>query len=131
MQAICLKTIVNAADFACIQLVYGYSGKLLNFCYIRICVSCLRVLGDGKTHYIKSQLKRMRSSVTIAVNEAFTPLKAISRLHSLPLEKDKCGIYFNFTILHPKVCETTDNYKECMHMFLSVIQASYIDKQLA
>ena len=62
------------------------------------------MLGDGKTHYIKSQLDCVESSVTIAVNEAFSAVKAISKLHSLPLEKGKCGIFFNFTMLHPRVC---------------------------
>ena len=62
------------------------------------------LLGDGKTHYIKSQLRKSDSSVTIVVNEAFTPLKAITKLRSLPLENEKCGIFFNFTMLHPGVC---------------------------
>ena len=45
----------------------------------------------------------MDDSVIIAVNEAFTPLKAISKLRSLPLEKKECGIFFNFTMLPPGV----------------------------
>ena len=64
----------------------------------------MNVLGDGKTHYIKSQLRNTDNSVTIAVNEAFTPVKAITKLRSLPLEKEECGIFFNFTMLHPGVC---------------------------
>ena len=30
---ICVKTIVNTADFACIQLVYGFAGKHLTHSY--------------------------------------------------------------------------------------------------
>ena len=31
VQTICLDTIVNRADFTCIQLVYGYAGKIRLF----------------------------------------------------------------------------------------------------
>ena len=59
--------------------------------------------GDGKTHYIKQQLADSPASVTVSVNEAFTPLKAISKLNTLPLNRRNCAIFFNFTMLPPGV----------------------------
>ena len=59
--------------------------------------------GDGKTHYIQQQLAYSPASLTIAVNEAFTPLKAISKLRTLPLNQKNCAIFFNFTMLPPGV----------------------------
>ncbi|KAL5475165.1 hypothetical protein EMCRGX_G027231 [Ephydatia muelleri] len=57
--------------------------------------------GDGKTHYIKRQLKQCPSSCTISVNEAFAPLGAIKKLQSLPSNEPKCAIFINFTLLPP------------------------------
>ena len=62
-------------------------------------------IGDGKTHYIKSQLKQIDEHVVIAVNEAFTPVRAISKLCSLSLKNPGCAIYFNFTMLPTEVCD--------------------------
>ena len=59
--------------------------------------------GDGKTHYIQQQLACSPASLTIAVNEAFTPLNAISKLRTLPLNQKNCAIFFNFTMLPPGV----------------------------
>ena len=61
--------------------------------------------GDGKTHYIQHQLARSPPNcrLTVSVNEAFTPLKAISKLRTLPLNQKNCTIFFNFTILPPGV----------------------------
>ena len=59
--------------------------------------------GDGKTHYIKQQLAHSPASLTIAVNEAFTPLNAIYKLRALPLNQKNCAIFFNFTMLPPGV----------------------------
>ena len=62
------------------------------------------VAGDGKTHYIKTQLAVLDENLVISVNEAFTPLKAISTLQKLPaFDRKKCGIFFNFTMLPPGV----------------------------
>lgn len=61
------------------------------------------VPGDGKTHYIKEQLQSGPTQLIIAVNEAFTPLKAISKLCSLPLYCWNVSIFFNFTMLSPGV----------------------------
>ena len=58
--------------------------------------------GDGKTHYIKQQLPSSPASVTIAINEAFTPLSAIKKLRDLPLTQKNCAIFFNFTTLPPE-----------------------------
>ena len=40
--------------------------------------------------------------ITIAINEAFTPLSAIVKLRSLNLSTCKVGLYFNLTIFSPK-----------------------------
>ncbi len=61
------------------------------------------VSGDGKTHYIQKQLAQCPSHQTIAINEAFSPSKAIAKLRSLPLCQKNVGIFFNFTILPPGV----------------------------
>ncbi len=55
--------------------------------------------GNGKTHYIKKQLANCSERITIAINEAFSPLGAIIKLRSLPLGKKNVGLFFNFTIL--------------------------------
>ena len=59
--------------------------------------------GDGKTHYIKEQLSASAKvkQLTIAVNEFFTPLKAIAKLCSLPTKT--AAIFFNFTMFSPGV----------------------------
>lgn len=60
-------------------------------------------VGNGKTHYIKKKLASCVEQVNIAVNEGFTPLRAINKLRSLsPFEKN-VGLFFNFTILPPDV----------------------------
>lgn len=59
--------------------------------------------GDGKTHYIQSQLKKCVESLKIAVNEAFTPLSAIKKLCTLPTDVSECAVFFNFTMLPPGV----------------------------
>ena len=73
------------------------------------CCCCHRLAGDGKSHYIKKQLAVCPSYKTIAINEAFTPNKAISKLRSLPLYQKKVGIFFNFTILPPGVSGMVDH----------------------
>ena len=80
---ICRRNVLIPEDFSSIQLVFGHAG-------------------DGKTHYIMQQLSQSAGPLTIAVNEAFTPLSAIKKLKSLPLVKD-CAIFFNFTILPHQV----------------------------
>lgn len=61
--------------------------------------------GDGKTHYIKKQLRNVqpRCKVTIAVNEAFSMKGALQKLQSLPIKEQECVIYFNFTLLLSEV----------------------------
>ena len=79
--AIILKRkILKPSDFSCIQLVYGYAG-------------------DGKTHYIRQQLAQSQAHLTIAVNEAFTPLNAINCLNTLPHNISNCAVFFNFTLM--------------------------------
>ena len=74
-------------------------------------VSALLSLGDGKTHYVQQQLASSPASLTIAVNEAFEPLNAISKLRSLPFNHKECAIFFNFTMLPPGVREETGGMK--------------------
>lgn len=62
--------------------------------------------GDGKTHYIESQLQRCPFFLRIAVNEAFTPLSAIHKLSKVPLDTQGCAVFFNFTMLPPGVRHT-------------------------
>ena len=79
--AIILKRkVLKPSDFSCIQLVYGYAG-------------------DGKTHYIRQQLAQSPAHLTIAVNEAFTPLNAINSLNTLPHSTSNCAVFFNFTLM--------------------------------
>ena len=65
--------------------------------------SLITLKGDGKTHYIQSQLKKCSQSLEIAVNEAFTPLSAIKKLCTLPTDVVECAVFFNFTLLPPGV----------------------------
>ena len=70
---------MKPSDFTCIQLVIGSAG-------------------DGKTHFIRSQMSMCPYNLTIAVNEAFTPLSAIRKLNTLPSTVTGCAIFFNFTL---------------------------------
>jgi hypothetical protein len=62
----------------------------------------------------------MDESIIIAVNETFTPLKAISKLRSLPLEKKDCGIFFNFTMLPPGVSQLSVSHPNQLYLKLSI-----------
>ena len=81
----------------------GSSIILLPVAPFSICPTSLPNPGDGKTHYIKQQLVVSPASVTVSVNEAFTPLNAISKLRKLPVKQKNCAIFFNFTMLPPGV----------------------------
>ena len=111
-----MPLVVKPEDLTCVQLVYGHAGWLGNLCIqmkaqlpfyllppFSICPSSLRNPGDGKTHYIKQQLAYSPAGVTVSVNEAFTPLKAISKLRKLPVKQKNCAIFFNFTMMPPGV----------------------------
>ena len=67
----------------------------------------LLITGDGKTHYIRTELEQVDEShqVTITINEAFSTLTAIERLCSLPRDAPHCAIFFNFTMVPPVVSE--------------------------
>ena len=58
-------------------------------------------IGNGKTHYIKNQMKMSSHAAVIAVHEKFSVAKTISTLNSLP--EDRCSIHFNFTLIPPGV----------------------------
>lgn len=64
---------------------------------------CKYNTGDGKTHYIKEQLRKSYENLTIAVNEAFTPLGAIKKLRKLNPNQRDCAVFLNFTMLPPGV----------------------------
>ena len=63
----------------------------------------LQYAGNGKTHYITSQLKQCPQSLHITISETFTVLNVIKKLNSIPIDEKGCGIFFNFTLLPPGV----------------------------
>ena len=75
----------------------------LCMCVYTMYVICIHLSGDGKTHYIKEKLRQSTRSLTIAVNEAFTPLSAIKKLRTLPPRQRNCAVFLNFTMLPPGV----------------------------
>ena len=91
----------SVRDFTCIQLVYGQAGKAI--VNIQAAGNNNFGAGNGKTHYIKKQLAKCSQEITIAVNEGFSTLKAITKLRHSLLYKKNVGIFFNFTILPPGV----------------------------
>ena len=90
---LCKRLVVKPNDFTCIQLVYGHAG-------------------DGKTHYIRQQLAKSPASLTVAVNEAFTPLYAIKSLNKLPQNIIGCAVFFNFTLMpYQEIHDETEREK--------------------
>lgn len=83
-----------------VVLVYGAEGKLH---VITLRSDGTLNLGVGKSHCIKKKLKMMDSAVTLPINESFTDLEAIHVLQKLSFQKRKCGIYINYTMIHPGV----------------------------
>ena len=75
-------------------------------------------VGNGKTHYIRSQLTA--NNVVIAVNEMFSIGKVIYKLKFLNDEK-KCSLFFNFTLLPPGV--------SCYYIYITY--ATCIQKNVA
>lgn len=59
--------------------------------------------GDGKTHYIESQLNYSPQPLRVTVNESFMPLNAIKKLSSLPFNVQNCAVFFNISLLPPGV----------------------------
>ncbi len=88
-----------------VQYNLFFSVRFLNGIALKLICS-LRI-GNGKTHYIKEQLSASAAQLTIAVNEAFTPLKVIIKLCSLPTNVWGANIFFNFTMLSPRVRDTS------------------------
>ena len=64
-----------------------------------ICMS-LFTTGNGKTHYIRSQLTN--NSVTVAVNETFSVANVIEKLNTLS-DESHFSLFFNFTLFPPGV----------------------------
>lgn len=56
--------------------------------------------GNGKTHYIKTQLTL--NSVVIAINETFSVRNVIDKLNYLH-DETACSLFFNFTLFPPGV----------------------------
>ena len=71
--------------------------------------------GDGKTHYIESQLHYSPHPLRITVNESFMPLNVIKRLSSLPFDVHNCAVFFNMSLLPPGVSELHLNLHMCTH----------------
>ena len=100
--------------------------RLMHFIYLLWCtlltsaffvmLSYLSFSGDGKTHYIKQQVAHSPASQTVSINEAFTPLNAITKLRTLPLNQKNCAIFFNFTMLLPgvRLLERESRYKSIL-----------------
>lgn len=61
------------------------------------------LLGDGKTHFIKKEMKEANCHLTIAINEAFSLSRAIEKLKSIPFSSENVAIHFNFMLLPTKV----------------------------
>ena len=85
-------------------------------------------IGDGKSHYIKNELQKAQAYLQIAINEAFTPLKAIEKLISgLPMDELNCAVYFNFTMLPPKKVVQSSKFKvNCLCCLTCVNSVIYI-----
>ncbi len=82
----------------------------LTQCSFQICVYfCFfthphsRFVGDGKTHYIESQMKQSSECLRVAVNEAFTALSTIQKLAAMEFSGPEPAVFFNFTLLPPGV----------------------------
>ena len=48
----------------------------------------------------------MDSAVTLPINENFTDAKAIHILQDFSYQKKECGIYINYTMIHPGVSQS-------------------------
>lgn len=60
------------------------------------------IIGDGKTHFIKKIIESSTASTVISINEAFTLLSAIEKLHCLPYKPD-CAVHINFLLISTQV----------------------------
>ena len=78
--------------------------------------------GDGKTHYIRKQLNAHKQSLTVIINESFSPYNTIVQLRQLPFERSN-AIYFSFTMLPPSVSSSVT-----MHVLLQDLNTVYIPK---
>ena len=67
-------------------------------------ISITLSLGNGKTYYIKQEMKSCTEDcrATVAINEAFSEANVIHKLNSLPADK-QCFLHLNFTLLPPGV----------------------------
>ena len=65
------------------------------------------ILGDGKSYFIHNDMRSCERTTCIAVNEGFTPGKAIEKLRTLlcdtGIEQKTIGIHLNITIYPPWV----------------------------
>ena len=59
--------------------------------------------GVGKSHYVKNHLKSLESTVILPIDESFSELEAIRILQQISYQKERCGIYINYTMIHPGV----------------------------
>lgn len=78
--------------------------------------------GDGKSHLIRTRLRNRLSHMVlnIPVSEGFTPLSAIKKLQSLPMDTRGCCIYFNFTMLPPSVNMHVNHTRYTLHVYILI-----------
>ena len=96
-----LDFMLESKVFSVIELVYGLEG-------------------DGKTHYIRSEIGKPYYNIVISINEAFCVPAIIERMNFIPLEFDVC-IYFNFTITcHRDSVKDGKHYLEYMELMKRV-----------
>ena len=76
--------------------------QLLSYNQLFIFSSYFPGAGNGKSHSIRKELLKYNKYVVIAINEAFTPLAAITKLCMLKPVAN-CSIYFNISLLPSQV----------------------------
>ena len=59
--------------------------------------------GDGKTHYIETQLSQYTHRLRITINESFIPLTLMQKLCVLPVDVPNCAVHINVSLLPPGV----------------------------
>ena len=89
-----------------LKIIHNYYYILFLFFLknVKYIISINLSLGNGKTYYIKQQMKFCTENcrATVAINEAFSEASVIHKLNSLSADK-QCFLHLNFTLLPPGV----------------------------